>query len=102
MKKFDLAIYEVEEMNQKELTEVNGGVAFWTIAGVIIAFVALVYTIYRDSRPPQTIHTTDPTPPPYEINAHITIDSITVAPGYGYTITGNGIDITITIRQILD
>ena len=51
MKKFDLAIYEVEEMNQKELTEVNGGVAFWTIAGVIIAFVALVYTIYRDSRP---------------------------------------------------
>ena len=43
MKKFDLAIYEVEEMNQKELTEVNGGVAFWTIAGVIICCISVYH-----------------------------------------------------------
>ncbi len=44
MKKFELSAYEVEEMDQKELIEVKGGVDPITIW---IAGVALVFTIYQ-------------------------------------------------------
>jgi hypothetical protein len=80
----------VEEMNQKELIEQSGG--SWVIVGVCVAIISLIYTIYRDNCQPETIETTDLTPPEGS-GFTITIDSVTVTPGHGYTIHGLTIEV---------
>lgn len=47
MKKFDMTVYEVEEMTQRELIEVNGGLdpITWTILGVIFTAIGAVAAV---------------------------------------------------------
>ena len=48
MRKLDVAVYDVEEMNQRELLEVNGGLdpITWTILGVVFTIIGAVSAVY--------------------------------------------------------
>jgi lactobin A/cerein 7B family class IIb bacteriocin len=51
MKNLDLNAYGVEEMNQQEMIDTNGGIAWWAAVLIVVAVLVVVELFANDNNP---------------------------------------------------